>query len=129
MRGEPFAGTNFKHKTAPRVVAKIQRRRAAANLDRTEKEKVRQRDKECCRVCGKKTRDVHERLFKSRGGVASLDNSMCACRVCHPFLQEHGITVLGPTCNGPLHFLMNAAVAKMIFGKRATPKHVTVGEK
>jgi hypothetical protein len=129
MRGEPFAGTNFKHQTAPRVVAKIQRRRAALNLDRTEKEKVRQRDKECCRVCGKKTRDVHERLFKSRGGVASLDNSMCACRVCHPFLQEHGITVLGPSCNGKLHFLMNSAVARMIFGKRATPKHVTVGEK
>jgi hypothetical protein len=129
MRGEPFAGTNFKHQTAPRVVTKIQRRRAAVNLDRTEKEKVRQRDKECCRVCGKKTRDVHERLFKSRGGVASLDNSMCACRVCHPFLQEHGITVLGPSCNGKLHFLMNSAVARMIFGKRATPKHVTVGEK
>jgi hypothetical protein len=129
VRGEAFQGTNFKHQTAPRVVAKIQRRRAALNLDRTEKEKVRQRDKECCRVCGKKTRDVHERLFKSRGGVASLDNSMVACRTCHPFLQEHGITVLGPSCNKPLHFLMNAAVAKMIFGKRATPSHVTVGEK
>lgn len=120
--------TFFKHQTEPRIVGKITKRRKAMNLDRTEKEKVRQRDKESCRVCGRKTRDVHERLFKSRGGLASLDNSICACRKCHPFLQEHGITVLGPTCNGPLHFLMNAAVAKMIFGSRATPKHVEVGD-
>jgi RNA polymerase subunit RPABC4/transcription elongation factor Spt4 len=95
-------------------------------MDRIEKEAVRARDKESCRVCGKKTRDVHERLFKSLGGVASLVNSMCACRKCHPFLQEHGITVIGPDCNSPLLFQMVPAVAKMIFGARALPKRVEI---
>lgn len=113
-------------KGEPRIVHKITKRRTVARMDRTEKELVRQRDHEACRVCFKKTRDVHERLFKSRGGVASLDNSMCACRTCHPFLQEHGIKVLGLTCNAPLKFQMNAAVAKMIFGARALPQHCEV---
>lgn len=112
--------------TEPRIVQKITKRRAVARMDRIEKEAVRHRDQESCRVCGKRTRDVHERLFKSRGGVASLDNSICACRTCHPFLQEHGIQVLGPTCDGPLIFRMHEAVAKMIFGAKATPAHVEV---
>jgi hypothetical protein len=126
LRGEPFAGTMFKHEKPPRIVAKVTKRRAVARMDRTEKEHVRQRDKECCRVCGRATRDVHERLFKSLGGVASLRNSMCACRRCHPFLQEHGVTVLGPDCNAKLTFVMNAQVAKLIFGARAVPNHITV---
>lgn len=121
-----FTSTNFKHEKAPRIVAKVKKRKAIVRMDRIEKEKVRARDKECCRVCGRKTRDVHERLFKSLGGVASLDNSCCACRKCHPFLQEHGISVLGLTCNKVLRFVMNAQVAKLIFGSRAVPKHVTV---
>lgn len=121
-----FVKTNFKEQKAPRIVAKVTKKRAVLRMDRIEKESVRFRDKETCRVCGRKTRDVHERLFKSRGGVASLDNSVCACRRCHPFLQEHGITVFGPTCNGPLTFVMNEQVAKLIFGARAVPAHVTV---
>ena len=128
MRGEPFTGSFFKHQSEPKVAKKVLRRRAVARMDRTEKEKVRQRDKEACRVCLRKTRDVHERVFKSRGGVASLENSMCACRVCHPFLQEHGIQVLGPSCDKPLVFLMNEVVARIIFRGRAVPKHVTVGK-
>jgi hypothetical protein len=113
-------------KPEPRIVAKIARRRLKARMDAKEKEAVRQRDKESCRVCGKRTRDVHEKLFKSLGGVASLENSICACRTCHPFLQEHGIKVIGSHCSRPLLFQMNAAVAKMIFGSKALPLHCEV---
>jgi hypothetical protein len=117
------------HKPQPRIVSKVKKRRAVVRMDRLEKEAVRQRDKESCRVCGKRTREVHERLFKSLGGVASLVNSLCACRVCHPFLQEHGILPIGPTCNDALVFQMCAAVAKMIFGARALPQHVEIVER
>lgn len=113
-------------KGEPRIVAKTVKRRTVARMDRVEKEKVRQRDKEACRVCLRATRDVHERLFKSLGGVASLLNSICACRACHPFLQEHGIQVYGPHCNAKLTFEMSEAVAHLIFRGRATPKHVRV---
>lgn len=122
----PGPGSQACPKPIPRIVEKIQRRRKVLSLDRTEKEKVRRRDNESCRVCLRSTRDVHERLFKSRGGVASLDNSICACRVCHPFLQEHGIKVIGGSSNGKLLFQMSEAVALMIFRGRATPKHVEV---
>jgi hypothetical protein len=124
----PMGTAQQKWELKPRVVDKVTKRRAVVRMDRIEKEHVRVRDKESCRVCGKKTRDVHERVFKSRGGVASLENSLCACRKCHPFLQEHGIHVLGPSCNGKLTFRMNKAVAKMIFGSKAPPKHVEVFE-
>lgn len=113
-------------KPEPRIVAKITRRRLKTKMDRHEKEAVRVRDKESCRVCGKRTRDVHEKLFKSLGGVACLQNSMSACRGCHEFLQHHGIKVIGSHCSKPLLFQMNAAVAKMIFGSKALPKHCEV---
>lgn len=113
-------------KTEPRVVGKVKKRRAKARMDAKEKEAVRARDKESCRVCGKRTRDVHERLFKSLGGVASLINSMCACRKCHPFLQEHGVKVIGPHCNAVLTFQMSPAVAHLIFRGRALPKHCEI---
>lgn len=113
-------------KPEPRIVAKLTRRRLKARMDRHEKEAVRVRDQESCRVCGKRTRDVHERLFKSLGGLASLENSICACRTCHPFLQEHGIKVIGSHCSKPLLFQMSPVVARMIFGAKATPAHVDV---
>ena len=113
-------------KPQPRIVATIQKRRTLARLDRVEKEKVRVRDHESCRVCGRRTRQVHERLFKSLGGAASLMNSLCACPTCHPFLQHHGIDVRGRTCNGPLTFEMGAAVARLIFNGKVTPVHVEV---
>ena len=110
-------------KDEARVVAKIARRRLVAKMDRIEKESVRVRDKESCRVCGKKTRDVHEKLFKSLGGVASLANSMCACRGCHDLLQQHGIKPIGEHCSKPILFQMSPVVASMVFGRRALPKH------
>lgn len=113
-------------KGRPAIVAKVTKRNKVANLDRIEKEKVRVRDKECCRVCGRKTRDVHERLFKSLGGVASLSNSMCACRFCHPYLQHHGISVFGKTCNSDLKFEMQPSVAHFIFRGRSVPPHVEI---
>lgn len=115
-------------KDEARVVHKVKRRRLKARMDVKEKEAVRVRDKESCRVCGKRTRDVHERLFKSLGGLACLENSICACRTCHPFLQEHGIKVIGSHCSKPLTFQMSAAVARMIFGAKATPAHVEIVE-
>lgn len=115
-------------KAEPRIVKKIAQRKAVAKMDRLEKEAVRQRDKEACRVCFRKTRDVHERLFKSLGGVASLVNSMCACRKCHPYLQQHGIKPIGPTCNDPLTFQMCAAVAHDVFRGRAVPSHIEIVE-
>lgn len=109
-----------------RHVEKVTKTRESTRMDRTEKEKVRRRDQEACRVCFRATRDVHERLFKSLGGVASLVNSICACRTCHPFLQHHGIQVYGQTCNDTLRFEMSEAVAFIVFRGRAVPSHVTV---
>ncbi len=120
--------TYFKRQAVPAIVRKLKQRGRATYLDRVEKEKVRKRDHEACRVCLRWTRDVHERLFKSRGGVASLANSMCACRTCHPFLQEHAIQPFGKDCNHRLTFEMHEAVAQMVFRGRAVPKHVTVIE-
>ena len=119
-----FQGSNWKPEA--KVVAKVQKRRKIAAMDRREKEAVRKRDKEACRVCLRHTREVHERLFKSLGGVASLDNSMCACKHCHPLLQGHAIRVYGASCNGPLTFEMSEAVAHLVFRGKAVPAHVAV---
>lgn len=118
--------TYFKHQIVPAIVGRLKKRSHTTYLDRIEKEKVRKRDHEACRVCFRATRDVHERLFKSRGGVASLTNSMCACRICHDFLQHHAIQPFGLDCNHRLTFEMNEAVAEMVFRGRAVPRHVTV---
>ena len=113
-------------KGTPKVVQKIVATRKAASLDRREKEAVRKRDREACRVCGRKSREVHERLFKSRGGVASLSNSLVLCRVCHGLAQGHGgLKVYGPSCDGLLSFGLSPEAAKLVFRGRALPSHVT----
>lgn len=120
---------NAQPKPEPRIVAKVAKRRAVARMDRTEKEAVRQRDKECCRVCGRKSREVHERLFKSLGGVASKSNSLVLCRKCHIYAHAHGMKVRadsGGLCNGQLTFQMWPAVAHDIFRGRALPAHCEV---
>lgn len=74
-----------------------------------------------------KSRDVHERVFKSRGGVASLENSLVLCRrICHQLVQQHAVKLYGATCQQPIQFEMTQAVAVLIFGSRPTPSHVTV---
>lgn len=118
--------TFFKWDTPTLAEVREQKKRRTRNLDRAEKEKVRTRDAEHCRVCLRKTRDVHERLFKSRGGVASLHNSLCACPGCHPLLQGHAIRPVGQTCNGPLIFQMTKATAYLRFRHRPLPPHVEI---
>lgn len=113
-------------KPKPKVVEKIEREIKVAGLDRKAKEEVRQRDGESCRICGRKTREVHERILKSRGGVASLQNSACACRKCHRLIHGKAIKVIGTDCRKPLEFLMEQATAYLIFRGRPVPKHVTV---
>lgn len=113
-------------KATPRIVEKVDKRRKAATMDAKEKEAVRARDKEACRVCLRHSREVHERLFKSLGGVASLANSMTVCHICHLYLQGHAIQVFGPSCNAPLTFEMGPEVAKHVFRGRSTPNWVTV---
>lgn len=116
-------------KPEPRIVQKVAKRRAMARMDRTEKEAVRQRDKECCRVCFRKSREVHERLFKSLGGVASSHNSLVLCRKCHLYAHAHGIGLLsevGRGCNGQLRFQMCAAVAHDIFRGKSQAPHVEI---
>lgn len=117
-------------KPEPRIVAKVAKRKAVARMDRAEKESVRQRDKECCRVCFRKSREVHERLFKSLGGAASRFNSLVLCRKCHVYAQAHGFTIVSFStqlgCDGKLLFQMCAAVAHDIFRGKAVPKHVEI---
>jgi hypothetical protein len=123
--GEELPAVDLR-KPQPRIVDKIKTRKTVAKMDRLEKEAVRQRDGESCRVCGRKSRDVHERLFKSLGGIASLVNSMVACKKCHDYLQAHGIKPIGKTCNDPLKFQMCAAVAHDVFRGKAVPSHVEI---
>ena len=113
-------------KQEPRIVKKLARNRSAARLDRSEKEAVRKRDREACRVCFRRSRDVHERLMKSRGGVASSENSMVLCKKCHQYAHAHGFKVFGTTCDKPLRFQMHASVAHDIFRGRAIPSHVDI---
>lgn len=113
-------------KPTPQIVAKVAKRRAVARMDKAAKEQVRTRDKEACRVCSRKTREVHERLFKSLGGVASLENSLCLCKICHLYAHAHGFKVFGTSCNGKLTFQMCQAVSHDIFRGRAVPSHVEV---
>lgn len=117
-------------KPEPRIVAKVAKRKAVARMDRNEKEAVRQRDKEACRVCFRHSREVHERLFKSLGGVASMRNSMCACRLCHTYLQGHAIKPFCLSdekgCSGLMKFQMSKEVARQVFRGAMPPKHVEV---
>lgn len=113
-------------KPQPRVIARKAKQRQVMRMDRIEKEKVRARDQEACRVCQRKTREVHERLFKSLGGIACLANSLCACRLCHEYLQGHAIKVYGPDCNSDLIFELSPAVAQHVFRGRAVPAWVRV---
>jgi len=113
-------------KPVPAVVEKLARRRRGNTLDRQQKKLVRDRDLAQCRVCGGVATDVHERLFKSLGGTASLANSLCACRLCHVYLQGHAIRPYGTDCNAALTFVMSPIVARHIFRGRQVPPHVEV---
>lgn len=125
-----MSASNFPELALPkpqaRVIGRKAKQRSVKRMDRVEKEAVRARDKESCRVCFRFSREVHERLFKSLGGIACLANSMVVCRTCHEYLQGHAIDVFGPDCNSPLTFEMEEAVAHDVFRGKAVPPHVTV---
>lgn len=115
----------------PRLVEQKRKETQAETADRKGKQAVRERDGGVCRVCGRKATEVHEALtFKSKGGVASLQNSIHVCAkplgLCHQFLQQHGIRVIGKHCSKKLIFEMSAAVSKLVFGRREIPAHVRI---
>lgn len=125
----PYQEPNFKGD--PRLVAEQRKATKAETADKKGKQAVRDRDGGVCRVCGRKATEVHEALtFKSRGGVASLANSIHVCAkpsgLCHQFLQQHGIRAIGKHCSKKLIFEMSAAVAKLVFGRSEIPPHVKV---
>ena len=71
-------------------------KRAAIEKDRVEiKAQVFKRDGGRCRVCGAPATEMHELVFRSRGGVRSLHNSIAVCdwraNSCHQMLQKHVI--------------------------------------
>jgi hypothetical protein len=113
-------------KPQPKVVDTILKRRKAVSLDRAAKELVRQRDKEACRVCFRRSREVHERIYKSRGGAASLENSLVLCKTCHALVHGRALKPLGPTCNGHLYFAMSQATSWLVFGSKPLPRHITL---
>jgi hypothetical protein len=122
-----WTGPKFKHQLATKAEVREVTKRTVQRMDKKEKDRVRERDKETCRVCGRSTRHVHERLFKSLGGIACLLNSMVACpNRCHGLLQGHAIRPLGPNCNEPLIFQMTEKTAYLIFRGRPTPGHVEI---
>lgn len=72
-------------------------KRAAIEKDRVAiKDAVFRRDGGRCRVCGAPATEMHELVFRSRGGKRSLYNSIAVCdwraNSCHQMLQKHVIT-------------------------------------
>lgn len=129
-------------KPFPKKVDKRQEKRTHDQRVRDTKTQVRQRDRYRCRVCGRRTRVVHEHHFRSVGGPVSLENSFCCCDypdgICHPLLQQHRITpfVLGSTsrdprdfdASEPLGFEMSADVATLVFENRSRPSSIVIVE-
>ncbi len=54
-----------------------------------------------CQVCGLRATppsyqiSVHEKVFKSAGGVVSEENSVASCDICHTFLQSYRLYYKG----------------------------------
>lgn len=122
-------------KPTPRVLVKKARKTAESSDEKRIKREVRARDK-FCRVClYRPSAEVHELVFKSKGGKVSLFNSLgvCAARnsgLCHQLLQTHAIGYCfkqpGRGADGPMTFSMNQSVAKAVFGNHPVPKHCEV---
>ena len=119
-------------KPTHRAIEKAGSRKLALKVDREQKDLVRERDRRRCRVCGRSTSEVHELTFKSKGGAASLQNSICACSVVnggglgHALLQSHVIRVIGYDANKDLLFEMDQRAAVAVFGHRSPPSHVRI---
>lgn len=124
-------------KPEPRVLVKKAKQTKQASEEKRIKAEVRKRDP-FCRVClHRRSSEVHELRFRSRGGPVSMFNSIgvCAARnggLCHQLLQSHsiGYTFVQPGrgADGRIEFDMNESAAKAVFGRRPVAKHVTVTE-
>lgn len=76
MLQKPRKGTARKLQQARRRLA--QTKLAAASV------LVRERDGNCCRVCGSRVRvQVHHIVYRSRGGSHDTSNLVCLCGSCH----------------------------------------------
>ena len=93
-------------------------------MNRLEKELIRRRDGEVCRVCGRQSRGVYEGLLKT--GTVSASTSAVLCGLCREYMHGHAIKPHGESCNGPMGFEMSGDVAQQIFRGMAVPPHVTV---
>jgi 5-methylcytosine-specific restriction endonuclease McrA len=68
------------------------------------RERVFERDNHQCRVCQNRAEEMHEIVFRSLGGLVSLNNSIAVCRECHVKLQRHVLDVAGDNANEDLQF-------------------------
>lgn len=114
-------------KPLPRSLEKRKAKALQATTDRLVKADVKARDQYRCRCCGyRQELEVHERKTRGAGGKVSLDNSLTLCRVCHVLAQQYRIVIEGPTCQGPLRFVMGTAIAAAIFDHRQVPPQVVI---
>jgi hypothetical protein len=124
-------------KPTPRVLVKKAKDAAKLSAEKVVKAQVRKRDP-FCRVClFRKSCEVHELKFRSRGGAVSLVNSIGVCAaanggLCHQLLQTHSIepcfAIPVKGAEGPMTFEMNASTAKAVFGRRIVARHIEVTE-
>lgn len=124
-------------KPLPRAIEKLRKQKTTSRDDERARNKVRAHWREKCRVCGRRTRVVHEEKRRGAGGPVSLANSYLACDVinggaCHPLLQNRFI--YARMANGAdefdaqedLVFEMTEKIAVIVFDKRARPAHVRI---
>ena len=71
------------------------------------RERVFERDNHRCRVCHKRAEEMHEIVFRSLGGLVSLNNSIAVCRACHVHLQRHVLDVVGDNANEEMQFVLH----------------------
>lgn len=133
----PDFGGSFWKSDVPRAIQKQDDAKAKEREERKIKNEIRKRDP-FCRVClFRPSSEVHELIFKSKGGEVSHHNSIGVCAgrnsgLCHQLLQQHGIkyafTKPAKGAAAPMTFSMNRSVADAVFGRRAVPKHCEVTE-
>jgi hypothetical protein len=82
-------------KPEPRRKTKARRKRERRNHVAEVRQYVFARERDTCRACRRRTAtDMHEIIFRSKGGNISRTNSIAVCQGCHQFLHRHDISVL-----------------------------------
>lgn len=74
-------------KGTPRILDRIEKKRAMEKQERDCRRTVRARDKGKCRVCGRPAQHMHHLERRSLGGKWTPRNVVHLCRICHQF--EH----------------------------------------